>query len=620
MPSGRRLATFQRKKAGAGSLPYAWEDNMSADNAVAAWDPVVLAGHFQSIAEQSQKLMLRFLSRQPDDGHLGMGDPSVLGGPFLDLMTKMMSDPAAVAAAQIDLFNDSLTVWRHAAERMLNFQSPDAALPRDKRFSHPEWSENAAFSFIRESYLVASKSLLATVRGVKDLDPQTARKVDFYTRQFVDAMSPSNFIATNPEVLSATLNTGGENLLRGLEHVLADLDEGGGRLQISMTGKEAFRFGENIASTPGKVVYQNELLQLIQYEPTTAEVRKRPLFIIMPWINKYYVLDLQPKNSFIKWAVDQGHTVFVSSWVNPDERLAQTTFEDYMTKGLIAAFDAIEAATGEHEFNAIGYCLGGTMLAATMAYLAAHGDNRIVSATTFVTLIDFTDAGDMGVFVDEQQIASVEKRMQEHGYLDAADMAMSFNMLRANDLIWSFVVNNYLLGKDPVPFDLLYWNADATRMPAVMHSYYMRKMYQKNVLKEPGGITLAGTPIDLRTIKQPMFLLSCREDHLAPWKSTYAATQIYSGPVAFVLAASGHLAGVISPPGSKYGHWTNDKTPASPDEWLASAEAQKGSWWPTWDKWVTEFDGGRVPARIPGDHKLPVIEDAPGSYVRVRAV
>ncbi len=620
MPSGRRLATFQRKKAGAGSLPYAWEDNMSADNAVAAWDPVVLAGHFQSIAEQSQKLMLRFLSRQPDDGHLGMGDPSVLGGPFLDLMTKMMSDPAAVAAAQIDLFNDSLTVWRHAAERMLNFQSPDAALPRDKRFSHPEWSENAAFSFIRESYLVASKSLLATVRGVKDLDPQTARKVDFYTRQFVDAMSPSNFIATNPEVLSATLNTGGENLLRGLEHVLADLDEGGGRLQISMTGKEAFRFGENIASTPGKVVYQNELLQLIQYEPTTAEVRKRPLFIIMPWINKYYVLDLQPKNSFIKWAVDQGHTVFVSSWVNPDERLAQTTFEDYMTKGLIAAFDAIEAATGEHEFNAIGYCLGGTMLAATMACLAAHGDNRIVSATTFVTLIDFTDAGDMGVFVDEQQIASVEKRMQEHGYLDAADMAMSFNMLRANDLIWSFVVNNYLLGKDPVPFDLLYWNADATRMPAVMHSYYMRKMYQKNVLKEPGGITLAGTPIDLRTIKQPMFLLSCREDHLAPWKSTYAATQIYSGPVAFVLAASGHLAGVISPPGSKYGHWTNDKTPASPDEWLASAEAQKGSWWPTWDKWVTEFDGGRVPARIPGDHKLPVIEDAPGSYVRVRAV
>jgi len=594
---------------------------MKADETGPVWDLVALAGHFQSIAEQSQKLMLRFLSRQPEDGHLGLSEPSVLGGAFLELMTKMMNDPAAVAAAQIDLFNESLTVWRHAAERMLNIQSEDAAQPKDKRFSHPDWTENAAFSFIRESYLVASKSLLSTVRAVKDLDPKTARKVDFYTRQFVDAMSPTNFIATNPEVLTATLNTGGENLLLGLEHVLADLDHGDGRLQISMTDMNAFRFGENIASTPGKVVFQNELLQLLQYAPSTAEVRRRPLLIVMPWINKYYVLDLQPKNSFIKWAVDQGHTVFVTSWVNPDEKLAQTTFEDYMTHGLFAAFDAVEAATGEHSFNAIGYCLGGTILAATLAYLAAQGeDDRIASATDFVTLIDFTEVGDMGVFVDDDQIASVEKRMQEHGYLEAADMAMSFNMLRANDLIWSFVVNNYLLGKEPVPFDLLYWNADATRMPAVMHSYYMRNMYQKNLLKEPGGITLADTPIDLRKIKTPMFLLSCREDHLAPWKSTYAATQIYSGPVTFVLAASGHLAGVISPPGSKYGHWTNDKLPASPDEWFATATAQKGSWWPYWDKWVTQYDGGRVPARTPGDGKLKVIEDAPGSYVRVRAV
>ncbi len=593
---------------------------MKADDQATVWDPVVLAGELQSIAERSQKLMLRFLSRQPDDGHVGMGDPSTLGGAFLDLMTKMMSDPAAVAAAQIDLFNDSLTLWRHAAERMLNIQSEDAVLPKDKRFNHPEWSENATFSFIRESYLVASKSLLSTVRGIKDLDPKTARKVDFYTRQFVDAMSPTNFITTNPEVLSTTLNTGGQNLLHGLEHLLADLDRGDGRLQIAMTDDNAFRFGENIASTPGKVVFQNDLLQLLQYNPTTPDVRKRPLFIIMPWINKYYVLDLQPKNSFIKWAVDQGHTVFVPSWVNPDEKLAQATFEDYMIHGLIEAFDAIEAATGEHTINAIGYCLGGTILAATMAFLAARGDNRIASATNFVTLIDFTEVGDMGVFIDEEQIASVEKRMQEHGYLEAADMAMSFNMLRANDLIWSFVVNNYLLGKEPVPFDLLYWNADATRMPAVMHSFYIRNMYQKNLLKEPGGITLAGTPIDLRKIKTPMFLLSCREDHLAPWKSTYAATQIYSGPVTFVLAASGHLAGVISPPGSKYGHWTNDKLPATPEEWFATATAQKGSWWPYWDKWVTQYDGGRVPARTPGDGKLPVIEDAPGSYVRVRAV
>jgi polyhydroxyalkanoate synthase len=596
------------------------EDEMKADETRAVWDPMVLARQFQSIAEQSQKLMLRYLSRQLDDGHLGMGTPSVLGGAFVELMTRMMNDPAAVARAQIDLFNESLTVWRHAAERMLNIPSEDAPPPRDKRFSHPDWTENMMFNFVRESYLVASKSLLSTVHEVKDLDPKTARQVDFYTRQFVDAMSPSNFVATNPEVLEATLNTGGQNLLHGLENLLGDLDHGDGRLQISQTDMNAFRLGENIATTPGKVIFQNELLQLLQYEPTTPDVRKRPLFIIMPWINKFYILDLKPKNSFIKWAVEQGHTVFVPSWVNPDERLAQKTFEDYMIHGLIEAFDAIEAATGEHTFNAIGYCLGGTIMAATMAYLLAHGEDRIASATYFVTLVDFTEVGDLGVFVDEEQISSVEKRMAEHGYLEASDMAMSFNMLRANDLIWSFVVNNYLLGKDPVPFDLLYWNADATRMPAVMHSYYMRNMYQKNLLKEPGGITLAGTPIDLTKIKTPSFLLSCREDHLAPWKSTYAATKIYSGPVKFVLAASGHLAGVMSPPGSKYGHWTNDKLPASPDEWFAGAEAHKGSWWPLWDEWVSQFNGGRVPARRPGDGKLKVIEDAPGSYVRMRAV
>ena len=592
---------------------------MTAANETPVWDPMVLAGQLQSIAEQSQMLMLRFLSKQPDDGHLGMGDPTVVGSAFLNLMTKIMSDPATLAAAQIALFSDSLNVWRHAAERMLNIQS-DAALPKDKRFSHPDWSENALFSFIRESYLVASKSLLSTVRGVKDLDPESARKVDFYTRQFVDAMSPSNFIATNPQVLTATLNTGGQNLLHGLEHMLADLDRGEGRLQIAMTDMTAFRLGENIASTPGKVVFQNELFQLIQYVPTTPKARKRPLLIVMPWINKYYVLDLRPKNSFIKWAVDQGHTVFVTSWVNPDEKLAETTFEDYMTKGVLAALAAVEAATGERSVNAIGYCLGGTLLAATLAYLVAQGDDRIASATYFVSLVDFTDIGDMGVFIDEDQIASVEKRMAERGYLDAADMALSFNMLRANDLIWSFVVNNYLLGKEPVPFDLLYWNADATRMPAVMHSYYLRNMYYKNLLKEPGGITLAGAPIDLTKVKTPSFFLSCREDHLAPWRSTYAATQIYSGPVTFVLAASGHLAGVISPPGSKYGHWTNDKLPSSPDEWFKGAEAHESSWWPYWDKWVTEYDDGRVKARTPGDHKLKVIEDAPGSYVRVRAV
>jgi polyhydroxyalkanoate synthase subunit PhaC len=443
--------------------------------------------------------------------------------------------------------------------------------------------------------------------------------VDFYTRQYIDAISPSNFIATNPEVLTTTLQTGGQNLLRGLENLLSDLDRGDGRLAITMVDKNAFRLGENIASTPGKVVYQNDLMQLIQYEPSTSDVRRRPLLIVPPWINKFYVLDLQPKNSFIKWAVDQGHTVFVISWVNPDERLASKNFEDYMLQGPLAALDAIDKAAGERSINAVGYCLGGTLLASTLAYLAAHDDDRIASATCFVTLVDFSEVGDMAVFIDDEQISSLEKRMQERGYLEAQDMATSFNMLRANDLIWSFVVNNYLLGKEQIPFDLLFWNSDATRMPAAMHSFYLRNMYQRNLLAKPGGLTLADTPIDLTKITTPIFLLSTREDHIAPWKSTYAATRLYGGPVKFVLSASGHMAGVISAPGSKYGHWTNDDLPPTPDAWFSGAKSYPSSWWPLWDEWVTQFGLGRVAARSPGNRGLAGIENAPGSYVRVRS-
>ena len=585
-----------------------------------AWDPLVLAGQLQNIATQSQLLMQRFVSNQTDATKLGMGDASTLGFDFADLMTKMAADPTAVAKAQIDLFNDNLAVWRKTAERMFKLRAPEAEKPKDKRFKHPDWTENAIFGFVKESYLVAAKSILSTVRDVKGMDEAATRKVDFYTRQFVDALSPSNFIATNPEVLTATLESGGQNLLRGLENLLSDLSRGDGRLSITMTDMKAFRLGENIAITPGKIVYQNNLMQLIQYTPSTKEVRKRPLLIIPPWINKFYVLDLQPKNSLIKWAVDQRHTVFVISWVNPDEGLAEKNFEDYMLEGPIAALDAIERATGEGRINAIGYCLGGTLLASTAAYLASENDERLASATYFVTLVDFTEVGDMAVFIDNEQIASLERRMRERGYLEAQDMATSFNMLRANDLIWSFVVNNYLLGKEQLPFDLLFWNSDSTRMPAAMHSFYLRKMYQQNLLAKPGGIQLAGRPIDLSKIKIPSFILSTREDHIAPWKSTYAATHLYSGPVKFVLSASGHMAGVISAPGSKYGHWTNDNLPPSPDEWLSDATTHQGSWWPVWDDWISRSDQERVPAREPGGGKLPVIEEAPGSYVRVRAI
>ena len=463
---------------------------MASDTSSPIWDAVALTNQLNAIAGHSQKIMQNFLSRQSSSGQIGMGDASTLGRAFTELITKMVSDPAALVKVQTDLFNESVRVWQQAGERLLFMRGADGEQTKDKRFKHPDWSENEMFNFIKQSYLVAAKTIQSTVHDVKGLDKATAQKVDFYTRQFVDAISPSNFIATNPEVLTTTLQTGGQNLLRGLENLLSDLERGDGRLSITMTDVNAFRLGENIATTPGKVVFQNDLMQLIQYAPSTSEVRRRPLLIVPPWINKFYVLDLQPKNSFIKWAVDQGHTVFVISWVNPDERLAKKSFEDYMLEGPLAALDAIHAATAERGVNAVGYCLGGTLLASTLAYMTARRNDRIASATYFVTLVDFTEVGDMAVFIDEEQLTSLEKRMEERGYLEAQDMAMSFNMLRANDLIWSFVVNNYLLGKERIPFDLLFWNSDSTRMPAAMHSFYLRNMYQQNLLAKPGGVSL----------------------------------------------------------------------------------------------------------------------------------
>ena len=387
-----------------------------------------------------------------------------------------------------------------------------------------------------------------------------------------------------------------------------------------MTDYDAFKVGENIAVTPGKVVFQNDLIQLLQYTPTTEQTFERPLLIVPPWINKYYILDLRPKNSFVKWAVDQGHTVFVVSWVNPGESLAGKGFDDYMREGILASLDAIEKATGEKQADVIGYCLGGTLLACTLAYLAAKKqENRIASATFFTTMTDFNEPGELGVFIDEEQLAALEDKMALHGYLDGRDMATTFNMMRANDLIWSFVVNNYLLGKDPFPFDLLYWNSDSTRMPAAMHSFYLRKMYQENKLIEPGGIVLDGVKIDLGAIKTPVYMLATREDHIAPWHSTYALTQHVSGPVKFVLSASGHIAGVVNPPAAnKYCYWTNAKKAKTPEAWIAGATEEAGSWWTDWQKWVAPFAGKQIPARQPGSGKLKAIEDAPGAYVKNR--
>ncbi|MBU8542682.1 class I poly(R)-hydroxyalkanoic acid synthase [Roseomonas oleicola] len=582
-------------------------------------DPALVSRTMADVAERGQRIVGDFLKRQSDGAPAAGPDPLHIGSAFLDMTTRLMANPARLMQAQIGFWQDYLTLWQNTARRMMGETSAPVIeeTKGDKRFKDEAWRENEVFDFIRQSYLLSARYFTNVVQGAEGLDNKTAQKVDFYTRQFVDAMSPSNFLMTNPEVLRRTAETGGENLLKGLSNLLADLERGKGNLRIRMTDDSKFKVGENIAVTPGKVVFRNDLMELIQYTPTTEKVLKRPLLILPPWINKFYILDLRPKNSLIRWAVEQGHTVFVVSWVNPDENLAEKGFEDYMREGPYAALDAIEAATGEKAVNAIGYCLGGTLLASTLAHMAAKKDTRIKSATYFVTMTDFEEAGELGVFIDEEQLLGIEEKMSKKGFLEGREMATTFNMLRANDLIWSFVVNNYLMGQEPFPFDLLYWNDDSTRMPAKMHSFYLRRMYQQNDLVKPGTIELAGVKLDLRRIKVPSYLISTREDHIAPWKSTYRATQIYGGKTRFVLAASGHIAGVVNPPDSgKYSHWVNTSLPPDPDDWFKGATELAGSWWPDWQRWVTAIDKEMVPARQPADAGLG---DAPGSYVRVQA-
>ena len=587
-------------------------------------DPEPIGQVLAEIADKSQKLMHVLAERRyAGNGADRSTDPLNLRPTLLELTARLMADPARLVQAQLALWQDYLRLWQSTGRRLLGQPAAPVAEPEqgDRRFRDPAWDDHALFDFIKQSYLLTARWLVGTVNQLDGLDAKSRQKIDFYTRQFVDAMAPSNFVATNPEVLRATLETGGENLLRGLNNLLDDLARGDGKLAIRMTDLDAFALGCNLALTPGKVVFQTDLMQLIQYAPTTAEVHARPLLIIPPWINKYYILDLQPKNSFIKYAVDQGFTVFVISWVNPGEELHQKTFEDYMVEGPLAALDAMAKATGETGSTVIGYCLGGTLLAAMLAYLATKRDQRIQAATFFASLVDFEQPGELGVFIDEEQLAAMDRMMAERGYLDGRHMATTFNMLRANDLIWSFVVNNYLLGKEPFPFDLLYWNSDSTRMPYAMHSFYLRKFYQENQLVVPGGIRLAGVPIDLRRIRLPVYILSTREDHIAPWASTYRATQLYGGETTFVLAGSGHIAGVVNPPSvQKYGFWTHPELPPDPQAWLAAATHHPGSWWPHWQEWNARHSGALVPARQPGDGQLPALEDAPGSYARVRAV
>jgi polyhydroxyalkanoate synthase subunit PhaC len=532
-----------------------------------------------------------------------------------------MTDPQRAFAAQTALSKQFVELWASTLQRLQGEQAPPVAAPdvADKRFADAAWRDNPYFDFIKQAYVLTTRWADDLVKRADDLEPHDREKAQFYLRQVTAALSPSNFLATNPELLRTTLAESGENLVRGLKMLAEDIQAGHGELRIRQSDARAFKLGVNMAATPGKVIFRNALMELIQYEPTTPTVYKRPLLIVPPWINKFYILDLNPEKSFIRWAVAQGLTVFVISWVNPDERHADKDFDSYMREGVLTAADCIEQATGERELSAVGYCVGGTLVAATLAYLAAGGDRHISSATFLATQIDFADPGDLKVFVDAEQLKAVEERMAERGYLEGSAMANAFNMLRPNDLIWSYYVNNYLKGKEPMPFDLLVWNSDSTRMPAANHKFYLRHCYLQNDLSN-GRMELSGRTLDLKKVTAPVYELATKEDHIAPARSAFTGAKSFGGPVRYVMAGSGHIAGVVNPPTKpKYQYWSDGPPEGKFDDWVAKAKETPGSWWPDWLAWLTAQAPEKVPARKPGDGKLKPLCDAPGEYVRVKS-
>lgn len=594
--------------------------------------PTILA----DVATRSQEMIREFNERHATDpewqatarSELNLTELVGLPETFAELTRQMMSEPEHLAKAQMKFWENGLKLLGYFNARMAGQKPEPIAHPQrgDKRFLDKDWKEDPYFDFLKQQYLLFSTWVDDLVNGADGLDPHERQKARFFTRRLTDAMAPTNFLLTNPEALHETIETRGDNLIKGLEMAIQDMEKGRGRLNVRTTKEGAFTLGVELANTPGKVILRNDLMELIQYTPTTDKVRKTPLLVVPPWINKFYILDLGAEKSFVRWAVEQGHTVFIISWVNPDESLKDKAFEDYLVEGPLAALDAIEQATGETQVNAIGYCIGGTLLATTLAYLADQelkggAKDRIKSATFFTTLLDFSDVGELSVFIDDGLVGRLEEHMKDNGILYGREMASTFSLLRANDLIWSFAINSYLLGKDPRPFDILHWNSDYTNMPAAMHTYYLRNMYLENRLRVHGGIEIKGVKIDLAKIKTPSYFLATKEDHIAPWKTVYESSRLLSGPTKYVMSGSGHVGGVINPPSrNKYGYWTNSAKPNKAGAWLEGASQHPGSWWNDWNKWVTKYAGKKDQApRKPGKGKLKALCAAPGEYVLKRS-
>ncbi len=587
-------------------------------------DPVQLAQNLARVFEQLAHIA-RQVAERPE---LAKKQAETQVTP-IDQVTKTlgavaqayMAEPQKLMEAQTQLWNSYSQLWQNAWAKVLGTPTEPMASParNDKRFKDRDWQENTVFDFLKQFYLISANWAQDFVKNADGLDDHTRQKAKFYVEQILNAFSPSNFPISNPEILRATLGSNGANLIEGLKHLEQDMASPDGRLRIKQSDMTAFEIGKNIAMTPGKVVFRNDTFELIQYSPSVQRTYEIPLLIVPPWINKFYILDLNPKKSFVRWATEQGLTVFVVSWVNADEKQGRKSFSDYMREGFLEAVQAVQDATGAEKINTIGYCIGGTMVAAALGYMAAKNDHRVNAATFFTTQVDFEKAGDLRVYVDEEQVKWIEERMEEKGYLAGSRMADAFNLLRSNDLIWSYVINNYMLGKEPMPFDLLYWNADSTRMPAGVHSFYLRECYLANKLAQ-GKMILDGVHIDLKKVKVPVYNLAARDDHIAPLPSVFKVGQFFGGETKLVVSGSGHIAGVVNPPEArKYKYWTNDAPAENLENWLKTATEHDGSWWPDWADWITTRSGAKVSAPVPGDGKLDVLEDAPGSYVTVKS-
>ena len=579
-----------------------------------------LIQNLYEISQKCQQLIFESLFSQ----HSYMShsaDPLNVKSAIFESFEKLSQHPEVFHKVKIGYLEDTLKLWDETLRRYMGENLSETISPEkeDQRFSDQAWSQNIVFNYVKQMYLIFTKWSVFTIENIPFESEEHKKKAIFHTRFWLEAISPNNFIFTNPEVIKATIESNGKNLHEGLLNLKKDIEAGNGQLQISMTDTSAFQVGENIAITPGKVIFRNELIELIHYEPSTSKQNQEPLLFIPPWINKFYILDLQQKNSFVKWVIDHGYSVFMISWVNPSKKHRHISFEDYLKLGPLAAISTIQKITGHMHLHCVGYCIGGTLLSILNAYLTKHKKDYIRSATYLASMVDFSQAGDLSVFIDEKQLKLIDKKMSEKGVFADQDMAMSFQFIRARDLIWSFVIHNYLLGKKPLAFDLLFWNSDSTSMPAKMHHDYLYNMYHENKLVVPNALRFLDTDIDLHSIQTPSFILGSKDDHITPWKAVYKAMNIYQGKNIFCLSSSGHIAGVINPPhAQKYGYWSNDIAADIDDDWLQKAKHTSGSWWPKWISWLKEQSCSKlIQAHKPGAHKeFPEVERAPGSYVK----